>query len=151
MIRINDLLFGGKGASTRLGDAGLAIVRVGIGLGLAFGHGYGKIFENGFGPNADLVSGIGDMGFPAPIVFAWLAALAEFVGGLLLAVGLLTRPVALVIAVNMAVAAFIAMGSAPLFSSGAGIGKEFPLLFLLPAVMFICTGGGRYSVDRLIR
>jgi uncharacterized membrane protein YphA (DoxX/SURF4 family) len=44
------------------------------------------------------VDRIEGMGMPAPVLFAWLAALAEFAGGLLLAVGLLTRPTALVVA-----------------------------------------------------
>jgi len=87
---------------------------------------------------------------PAPTVAAWCSALAEFVGGALLAIGLLTRPAALALTINMLVAAFVAHASAPWFSTGTGPAKEPALLFLVPFVALLMTGPGRYSIDRLI-
>ncbi len=150
---IRQLLFGGAGAATRFGDLGLLIVRVGVGGMLAAGHGYRKLLPNGlgegFGPPQAFVQGLTDMGVPAPLVSAWLATLAEFLGGILLALGVFTRPVAVIVAFNMAVAAFVGHGDDPLF--GPGRSKELALLYLLPALMLILTGAGRISLDGLLR
>jgi putative oxidoreductase len=149
---IKTLLFGGAGAVTKLGDFGLLVTRVGLGLLMAVGHGYGKLFHDGtFGPAKQFIDGTRAMGFPAPTLFAWMAALTEFVGGLLLAAGLLTRPVALFLTFNMAVAAFLAHKDAPLFMSGSGPSKEPALLYMLPFFAFIFLGCGRFGVDALLR
>lgn len=149
---IRNILFGGLGAATTFGDIGLAIARIGIGGLMAAGHGYGKIFhDKGFGPDADMVQGVGEMGFPMPVLFAWLAALAEFLGGILIALGLMTRPVAFALTFNMAVAAFIAHGKDPLLLKSGMPAKELALLFLLPFLMFFFTGAGRFSLDALLR
>ena len=77
-----------------------------------------------------------------------MAAIAEFVGGLLLAAGLLTRPAATLIGVTMLVAVTTAHRSDPFF--GGGKSKEMALLYLTFALIFLFTGPGRFSVDRLI-
>jgi len=119
---------------------------------IGFGHGMSKVFQPGhFGPPEQFVQGVAKMGFPAPTLFAWLSALAEFLGGLLIAMGLLTRPAAAVLAFNMAVAAFVTMLHAPFVSSGGGASKEPALLYLLPFLLLIATGAGRYSFDFLWR
>lgn len=151
MKAIKRMLFGGDGAATRFGDIGLTLLRAAVGLGIAIGHGYGKVFgDDGFGPSKEFISGVVEMGFPAPMLFAWMAALTEFLGGLLVAAGLLTRPAAFFLAGNMAVAAFIAHKDAPFWAAG-GPNKEFALLFFVPFVMLIFTGAGRYSVDAFLR
>lgn len=149
---IRNFLFGGPGAATRFGDIGLALARIGLGAFLAIGHGYGKIFaaDGSFGPSEQFVGGVAAMGFPMPIVFAWMAALTEFLGGTLLALGLFTRPIALALAFNMAVAAFVAHAADPFFTTG-GRSKEFALLYFIPFVMFFFTGAGRFAIDALLR
>lgn len=147
---INHLLFG-AGARTAFGDLGLALARAGIGLYMAFGHGYGKLFGgDGFGPSEGFVSGVEELGFPAPLVFAWMAALSEFLGGLALAAGLFTRPAALTLVGTMAVAAFLQHGDDPWTSRG-GASKEMAMLYLLPCLGFLALGGGRFSVDSGLR
>ena len=117
-MNLKPILFGGNGTGTILGDAALAVMRLGIGLMMAFGHGMSKVFQPGhFGPPEQFVQGVAKMGFPAPTLFAWLSALAEFLGGLLIAMGLLTRPAAAVLAFNMCVAAFVTLLHAPFVSS----------------------------------
>ena len=69
---------------TARGEVGWLIVRVTAGTCLAFFHGYQKVFLGGA---SGLVATIGNMGFPAPLFFAWCAALAEFAGALLVAAG----------------------------------------------------------------
>jgi putative oxidoreductase len=118
---------------------------------MAIGHGMSKMFGDGrFGPDPQFAEGLAKMNVPAPTLAAWCAALAEFVGGALLAVGLLTRPAALALTINMAVAAFVAHASAPWFMSGQGPAKEPALLFLMPFIALLLTGPGRFSIDRAI-
>ena len=132
--------FIGAASRTSLTDAGLVLLRVFAGLALAFGHGLGKV------PPSDRFAGMVEgFGFPAPELFAWGSGLAEFVGGLLLVIGLLTRPAALFITINMAVAAFIAHG-------GQSFGeREKALLFGVIALTFFIIGAGRFSLDAFLR
>lgn len=81
-----------------------------------------------------------------PALFAWAGALAEFGGGLLAIVGLLTRPAAGLIAVTMAVAAFGAHAHDPWTR------KEFALCYFVFAVVLMVAGAGKYSLDaRLVQ
>ncbi|HLA63431.1 MAG TPA: DoxX family protein [Rhodothermales bacterium] len=136
---LRNLLFGGDGGASPRADLGLLLLRVGFGLALALGHGLGKL-----PPSARFVEGVGEMGFPLPGLFAWLAAFAEFGGGLLLVFGLATRPAAGLVAINMLVAYFLSHGGA--FGEG-----EKALLFALAALTLLIIGAGRYSVDALLR
>lgn len=145
---IKEILFGGAGGKTKLADVGLLIARVGAGLLIALGHGRFKL-----PPSDQFISGVESAGFPAPAFFAWLATFAEFGGGLLLALGLLTRPAAFLIACTMLVAALRVHANDPLFAQVAkgGPSKEMALLFLMPALLFLLAGPGRYSIDAMIR
>jgi uncharacterized membrane protein YphA (DoxX/SURF4 family) len=119
MKALNNFLFGGAGATTHFGDLGLLIQRLGFGLAISIGHGMSKVYHDGsVGLSDQFLSGVKGMNFPAPTAMAWLAALTEFLGGLLIALGLMTRPVAIALAFNMGVAAFVAHKDAPLFSTG---------------------------------
>lgn len=120
-------------------DTALVILRVFVGLTMAFAHGLGKV------PPPDmLVQGLTSMGFPAPLFFAWCAALAEFAGGLLIAVGLLTRPAAAALAFTMGVAGFVAHAADPFQM------KELSLMYLVVSVFFLLNGAGKYSLDYLL-
>lgn len=121
-------------------DLGILLFRLFIGLAMAFAHGLGKM-----PPPDRLVEGVTAMGFPMPIVFAWCAALSEFIGGILIATGLFTRLSALALGFTMAVAAFVAHAADP-FNN-----KEMALLYLFSCVLLIFTGAGKYSLDKIIR
>lgn len=144
---IKTLLFGGAGGGNFWADLGLLIGRVGIGALMAIGHGWFKL-----PPGKGFVGTVESLGFPAPTLFAWAAALAEFGGGLLLALGLLTRPAALLIVLTMGVAAFGAHANDPWLAAQArgGASKEMALLFLIPSLMFLLTGPGHLSIDAMI-
>lgn len=74
----------------------------------------------------------------------WLAIFAEVVCSFLLILGLFTRPAALVLVINMTVAAFFAhMGQD--FAS-----KELALMYWAIYIVLVVMGGGRYSIDWLI-
>ncbi len=134
------ILFGGEEFSGKAGNIGLALLRIFTGLALAFGHGLGKI-----PPSAGFVEGVGKLGFPVPEFFAWAAGLSEFAGGILLAVGLLTRPAAFFILITMLVAALIRHAADPFAV------KEKALLFAGIALLFVLVGAGKYGVDALLR
>ena len=121
-------------------NVGLAILRVFSGVAMALAHGLGKL-----PPSAGFIHATAEMGFPFPAMFAWLAALSEFGGGLLLALGALTRPSALFVGITMAVAAFIRHAPDPFGR------KELALLYLAIMVAFALIGAGRYSVDGWLR
>jgi putative oxidoreductase len=120
------------------GDFGLLLMRLVFGLSLAFGHGQQKL-----PPSDQFVSAVERMGFPMPTVFAWAASLSEFVGGLLIAAGLLTRPAALFAGITMAVAAFVAGAGNPFDKN------EKAILFLAAAAGLFFMGSGRYGLDSL--
>ncbi len=128
--------------STWYHNVGLLVLRVLSGLGMAT-HGYGKIFAEG--RIEQFAEGVEAMGFPAPLLFAWLAALSEFVGGLFLAAGFLTRYAALLIFGTMTVAAFIAHSGDP-FSE-----RELALLYWTVSLAIIFLGAGQYAVDALLK
>ena len=137
---LKQLLFGGPGAGSKQADAGLALLRVYTGLAMALTHGLAKLRD----PDK-IIEGTRGMGFPAPMLFGWMAILAEFGGGLLLAIGLATRPGAFLIASTMSVAALIAHRGDPFAK------KELAVTYLMIAALFLFTGSGRYGVDPLLR
>ena len=88
----------------------------------------------------------GRLDLPIPIWhFAWAAAFGEFGGGLMLALGLLTRPGTALMGFTMMVAAFGVHAADPFGR------KEMALLYLAVAVMFLLVGSGKYGVDACIR
>lgn len=84
------------------------------------------------------------MGFPLPGLFAWAAALSEFLGGILVALGLATRPAAFFVFATMAVAAFIRHAPDPFRV------KELALAYWTMAGTLILMGGGPWSLDALL-
>ncbi len=118
------------------GAAGLLVARLWAGLTMAFAHGMGKI------PPADgFVEGVRSLGFPMPELFAWAAALAEFVGGLCLALGLATRPAAFFVGFTMLTAGLGVHLNDPFGK------KELSLCYFAFAMLFLFAGAGKFSAD----
>ncbi|MFO7736786.1 MAG: DoxX family protein [bacterium] len=121
-------------------NLGLLLLRIFTGVGMMT-HGYGKLFNNleGF---SDFVA---EIGFPFPLFFGFMAGFTEFFGALFLTAGFMTRVFASLLAITMFVAAFIALAGDP-FSS-----RELALFYMVASIFFISKGGGKYSMDFLIR
>jgi putative oxidoreductase len=75
--------------------------------------------------------------------------LIELIGGFLLAIGLFTRPVAFILAGDVAVAYFMAhapRGFFPLLNGG-----ELAIVYCFAFLYFWLAGGGDWSLDRVLR
>ena len=137
---LKQILFGGESGLSFAGNAGITLLRVFAGLSLALAHGFGKI------PVSDqFVEGTAKLGFPMPVVFAWAAALSEFLGGAFLALGLFTRVSGFFVAFTMLVAAFGAHLNDPYGK------KELALFYLVTGLFFMLKGAGDWSLDAFLR
>jgi putative oxidoreductase len=144
-----------------LNDVALLLLRL-SGLGFALLHGYGKVMALSSGQGDRFIASVESLGFPLPGLFAWAAALAEFAGGLCLALGLGTRVAAALAGFTMFVAAFLRHHALQHLLVALGAMKasedtvrswgnpELALLYLLVFVVLVLNGGGRFSLDRVL-
>lgn len=134
-------------------DAALAILRLVLGI-VFFAHGAQKVLGwfGGSGFAATMGFFTAKMGIPAPL--AALAIAAEFLGGLGLILGLLSRVAAFGIAVNMLVAILLVHAPHGLFmnwyGNQKGEGIEYHLLAIAIAIAVMLKGAGAASVDLAI-
>ena len=93
------------------------------------------------------------LGIPAPAVSAYFVGTLELAGGLLLLVGLFSRPVALLLTGNMLVAYLAGDREAlfGVFSNLDAFQKADPFMFLLVSVIVLAFGAGAVSLDRLVQ
>lgn len=122
-------------------ELGILLLRLGIGLMFVY-HGWPKI-SGGSEVWLKLGSAMKFVGIGfAPVFWGFMAAVTEFFGGILIAIGFLTRPAAMMLAFNMTIAVILK------FSTGAGLGGasqaiEVGIVFL----SLILMGPGKYSID----
>ena len=142
-------------------DLALLILRL-AGAGLAYAHGWGKVVSLSLGQGDRFIAGVAELGFPAPGLFAWAAALAEFLGGLCIALGLGSRIAAGFAAFNMSVAAFgrhkahvqlfvnLGLVEIPADTLKAWGNPELALLYLAVSLAVVLVGPGRFALDSLV-
>ena len=135
-MKVKSVLFSGDADA----NLGLLLLRVFVGAAMMT-HGIPKMF-GGLDQFTGMVT---KLNIPAPSIMAVLAAVSESLGALLLALGLATRPVAALLSVTMAVAAFIALSGRPF------AGRELALFYLCVALLFLFKGAGKWSVDAVLR
>lgn len=121
------------------------ILRVTMG-GILIPHGAQKLFGMFSGPGLTRMAAIFDqIGYHPGFFWALTIGLLEFVGGICLVVGFLTRPVAAALVIFMAVS--VQFTSAKGFFWTAG-GLEYSLLILVVGLYFFIRGAGDHSVDQ---
>lgn len=142
-------------------DLALLMLRL-AGLGLAYAHGWGKVVSLSLGQGERFIAGVAELGFPVPGLFAWAAALAEFLGGLCVALGLGSRIAAGFAAFNMSVAAFgrhkahvqlfvnLGLVEIPADTLKAWGNPELALVYLAVFVTVLLVGPGRFALDSLV-
>jgi len=126
---------------------GYAFIRFSAGAIVMY-HGYAKLFTGFAGVVAERI--LTPMGFPAPLACAYWLGILELFGAAMMAVGLFTRPIAFMLAVEMAIITFGWQFKFGYFFSAQGGGYEFPLLLMLVYIGIVFRGGGCYSLDRLL-
>ena len=117
---------------------GLLIIRIGIGIAF-MAHGFPKLFMGGA---LGLSKGLAAAGIPGGLIAAYLASLAEFLGGMTLIAGIFFRPTTVVLAFTML--------TAMIFHLNLGDGFIKYSHALESGILFVSltiAGPGRFSVD----
>lgn len=123
----------------RMQPLGLLVLRLALGA-VMIAHGYQKVF-GGMQHFQQVLHGLG-----VPTWMAYLAAAAEFGGGILVVVGFLTRFAAFAILIDM----LVAITKVHLHHGLVGpMGLEFPMGMAAIAFSLIFTGAGPISIDWL--
>ncbi|MFI7702906.1 DoxX family protein [Nonomuraea sp. NPDC049480] len=121
-------------------DVAALIARVATGV-IFVAHGWQK-WQSGIGGTAQ---GFREMGIPLPELAAGYATVVETIGGIFLIVGLLVRPVSLLLLLNM-------LGAIVFVHAGKGIfvaagGWELAGTLGALSLLFLALGGGRIGLD----
>ena len=122
-----------------LHDAAQMGMRTAIGV-IFIVHGFGKFTNPGFG------GWISSMGIPAEMQIP--IALAEFIPGILLIMGVLTRISASLISIVMLGAIFLVKGATSLTGEH---GYELDLILLAACLVVIVAGPGRVSLSYVLK
>jgi len=128
-------------AGIRWSDLALSLLRIVVGF-LFFCHGAQKLLGWFAEPGGQRMS----LAFPQ---LPWFAGVLELVGGVLILLGLLTRPVAFLLSGEMAVAYFMAHAPHspfPIVNHG-----ELAALYSFVFLFFAAHGGGPHGIDGLLR
>ncbi|WP_116125679.1 DoxX family protein [Lewinella sp. IMCC34183] len=119
-------------------DVALLFLRVWFGLEMAFAHGWPKMMKV-FAGNFEFGDPIG----VGPTLSLILAAVAEFVCGVLIALGLFTRLATIPYIITMLVAALLVH-----YAAGDPWGRiANPLNYAVVAIAILIAGPGRLSLD----
>lgn len=131
----------------RLEPLAYMLLRIGFGLTLMT-HGVPKLLGRSHGSMADpmaastnLIANV--LQLPGAPLIGWAVALLEGVGGLMLAVGLLSRLVAPLVLVQMLVICYLLGPTYPWIDRGI----EYPVVLALIAFCIACRGSGRGALD----
>jgi putative oxidoreductase len=130
-------------ASNRQLNVALTLLRVVVGA-IFIAHGGQKLFVFGLD---GVAGGFASMGVPMAGILGPFVAFVEFLGGIALVTGLLTRLASFGLASTMVVAILLVHVKQGFFNPG---GVEFPLSLLASTIALVLTGPGGWSLDGLI-
>jgi putative oxidoreductase len=120
----------------------LPLLRFVAGFNMAM-HGWVHINAN----MAETAAYFSGEGYEPGLFWAYAVTLTEFVGGILLAAGFLTRLAAIPISLFLATAISYHMKNGFFWNEG---GFEYPLMWAIVTLVFLVKGGGKLSIDNLL-
>jgi putative oxidoreductase len=124
---------------TALEPFAYAIMRLASGVIMAT-LGWGKLFGNGMTRDIDLFH---QLGLEPAVLLAYFTSSLEFFGGLMIALGLLTRPIAAMLFGELLVILIMVM-------IPRGTGYQLTVVWVGVFLLILVHGGGRISVDRFL-
>jgi putative oxidoreductase len=122
-------------------ELALLLLRLTAGLELA-PRVWGKIMV--MGPTAVATNIMQRRGMEPTMFFAYAAIIIETIGVVCITLGLFTRAAALLLVIEFI---FIVYSHLTMQGWNVANGAEFPFLWLVVYIVFLCRGGGPYSVD----
>ncbi len=131
------------GSNNTLLSISLLLLRGTIGI-ILFVVGSGKVLGwfGGFGME-QTIKMFSQIRISAPLIY--LSSYTEFIGGMLITIGLFTRPVAAAVVINMSVATIVTLPNGFLGTNGAVL----PFTFLACTIVILISGPMNYSLDNL--
>lgn len=119
----------------KFNDLAPLLLRIGVGI-IFIIAGWGKL------TGIEGVQGFfGDLGIPLPGLMAWVVAIVEFFGGLMVLLGAYIRIPALLLAFTMVVALLTTK------LGGEFSAARLDIMLLLTSLALFFLGSGKYSVD----
>ena len=122
-------------------DAALLIIRLVFGLGMLFGHGWGKMLKLFAGPPFQFGDPLG----VGTGISLGLAVFAEVVCAFLIIIGFWSRWASIPLIITMLVAIFVVHWDDPFGQ------KEKAILYLTGYLSILLAGSGWYSIEEQIR
>lgn len=123
-------------------DWGALFIRLSVGARLVQGTA-DNVFD--YGRMQEFAGFLAAHGTPLPLAGAFLSAYVQFICGILVVIGLFTRPAGLLIAINFVIALVIAHRATPFL-------ETWPAAMMLAGgLFFLFNGPGAFALDRLAR
>ncbi|MDR3667932.1 MAG: DoxX family protein [Ignavibacteriaceae bacterium] len=131
------------GTNPTLFNICILLLRLCVGV-ILFVAGSGKVMGwfGGFGIQTTLYYFVTKQGFS--VLLTYMSAYTEFIGGFLLVLGLLTRPAAFAVMINMTVAGIVSI------PRGFVTGAAYPFSLFVSAIIILIAGPMLFSLDSLI-
>jgi putative oxidoreductase len=129
-------------ASNRWTNFALLFLRAAFGAAIIYYHGWGKLTDPGAREWLEAQMPLIGLDF-LPELWPWASIFAEVVCAGLLILGLLTRPAALILAVDFLIVVIH-------HTTVEGFNESHPIKLLAVAIFFVLAGAGRYSIDARI-
>ncbi|MEX0944696.1 MAG: DoxX family protein [Balneolaceae bacterium] len=119
-------------------ELALLLLRIGVGV-IFIVSGWGKL------TGIEGVQGFfGNIGIPLPAIMAWVVAIVEFVGGIMVLLGAYARIPYLLLAIIMVVAVLTTK------LDGGFSGARLELMLFLTSIALYLIGSGEYSIDKKV-
>lgn len=137
------------GTNPVLLDVAILVGRIAIGVCFVI-HALGKLGIVGSGTLDGFAAWLGDLGMPMPQVQAHIAMGSELGGGILLILGLATRPACVLLIITMLVAGIVGHRGAGYLITNDPPGAEYTINLAVVCLIFLLIGPGSISLDAVL-